>query len=93
MLCGANADFEQLASIARRAAVGASRRRFLRIRIPEQTGAMHRLLHALPETVNLDFQYGKIDDSPAYPVIGFDATRWPSRSCSKRSRTAASPSA
>ena len=75
VLCGANMDFEQLASIARRAAVGAARRRFLRIRIPEQAGAMHRLLHALPETVNIvDFQYGKIDSSLAFPVIGFDAT-------------------
>ncbi|WP_269526165.1 threonine ammonia-lyase, biosynthetic [Coraliomargarita parva] len=73
VLCGANMDFEQLATIARRAAVGAARRRFLRIAIPEQAGSMYRLLEALPDSVNIvDFQYGKTDASDANPVIGFD---------------------
>lgn len=75
VLCGANMDFEQLSNIARRAAVGASRRNYLRIGIPEKSGAMHRLLEALPDSVNIvDFQYGKTDTAQAYPVIGFDAT-------------------
>lgn len=73
VLCGANMDFEQLANISRRAAVGAARRRFLQIAIPEQPGAMFGLLEALPETVNIvDFQYGKTDTTKATPVIGFD---------------------
>ncbi|MGB0272475.1 MAG: threonine ammonia-lyase, biosynthetic [Opitutales bacterium] len=73
VLCGANMDFEQLATIARQAAVGASRRRYLRITIAEQSGAMHTLLESLPETVNIvDFQYGKTDSNEAHPVIGFD---------------------
>ena len=73
VLCGANMDFEQLANISRRAAVGAARRRFLQIGIPEQPGAMFGLLEALPETVNIvDFQYGKTDTAKATPVIGFD---------------------
>ena len=73
VLCGANMDFELLATIARRAAVGASRRRFLRIGIPEKPGAMYGLLEALPRTVNIvDFQYGKTDAAEATPVIGFD---------------------
>jgi threonine dehydratase len=73
VLCGANMDFEQLASIARRSAVGASRRRFLQIEIKEASGAMFALLNALPETVNIvDFQYGKTDAARATPVIGFD---------------------
>ncbi len=75
ILCGANMDFEQLASIARNSAVGAARRRYLKINIPEQAGAMSRLLEALPESVNIvDFQYGKIHATEASPVIGFDAT-------------------
>ncbi|MGB0415446.1 MAG: pyridoxal-phosphate dependent enzyme [Coraliomargarita sp.] len=75
VLCGANMDFEQLATIARRAAVGASRRSYLRVGIPEKSGAMHRLLDALPDSVNIvDFQYGKTDAAQAYPVIGFDAS-------------------
>lgn len=75
VLCGANMDFEQLASIARRAAVGAARRRFLQIEIQEVAGAMYGLLEALPETVNIvDFQYGKTDAAAATPVIGFDVS-------------------
>jgi threonine dehydratase len=73
VLCGANMDFEQLASIARRSAVGAARRRFLQIEIKEIPGAMYGLLEALPDTVNIvDFQYGKTDAVAATPVIGFD---------------------
>ena len=73
LLCGANMDFEQIASVARRAAVGAAHRRYLKIHIPENKGAMYALLNALPETVNIaDFQYGKIHASQAAPVIGFD---------------------
>ncbi|MFU8848726.1 MAG: pyridoxal-phosphate dependent enzyme [Opitutales bacterium] len=73
ILCGGNMDFEQLATVARRAAIGASRRRYLKIRIPEVNRAMFALLNSLPETVNIvDFQYGKIHPSEAAPVIGFD---------------------
>jgi threonine dehydratase len=73
ILCGANMDFEQLATIARRSAVGASRRRFLKIQIPEKAGAMYGLLESIPETVSIaDFQYGKTNARDAAPVIGFD---------------------
>ncbi len=75
ILCGANMDFEQLASIAGRCAVGAARRRYLKIQIPETSGAMYRLLEALPDTVNIvDFQYGKTHTTEAAPVIGFDVS-------------------
>ena len=75
VLCGANMDFEQLASIARRSAVGAARRRFLQIEISETPGAMYGLLEALPDTVNIvDFQYGKTNTEGATPVIGFDVS-------------------
>ena len=53
VVCGANAELEPLATISRRAAVGAARRRYLRIGIPEISGAMHRLLEALPDTVSI----------------------------------------
>ena len=75
ILCGANMDFEQLATIALRSAVGAARRRFLKIQIPEKAGAMYGLLKSMPDTVSItDFQYGKIDPSIAAPVIGFDVS-------------------
>lgn len=73
IVCGANVDFEQLANISRRAAVGATRRRYLKIEIPEKAGAMSSLLTALPDSVSImDFQYGKTDNEQAAPVIGFD---------------------
>ncbi|MFP4156000.1 MAG: pyridoxal-phosphate dependent enzyme [Opitutales bacterium] len=75
VLCGANMDFEQLASIAHHAAVGGARRRYLKINIPERPGAMYQLLETLPKSVNIvDFQYGKIHPTEASPVIGFDVT-------------------
>lgn len=73
IICGANMDFEQLALISQRAAVGASHRRFLQIMIDEKPGAMHTLLKGLPEKINIvDFQYGKTRPDRARPVIGFD---------------------
>lgn len=78
VLCGANMDFEQIASVAQRAAVGAARRRYLRIHIPETKGAMHALLDKLPDTINIvDFQYGKTDAKQAAPVIGFELEEMP----------------
>ena len=75
ILCGANMDFEQLATIARRSAVGASRRRFLKVQISEKAGAMYGLLESMPDTVSIaDFQYGKIHAADAAPVIGFDVS-------------------
>ena len=75
ILCGANMDFEQLATIALRSAVGAARRRFLKIQIPEKAGAMYSLLKSMPDTVSIaDFQYGKTDAAMAAPVIGFDVS-------------------
>ena len=75
ILCGANMDFEQLATIALRSAVGAARRRFLKIQIPEKAGAMYGLLKSMPDTVSItDFQYGKTDPAMAAPVIGFDVS-------------------
>ena len=75
ILCGANMDFEQLATIALRSAVGAARRRFLKIQIPEKAGAMYSLLKSMPDTVSIaDFQYGKSDTAMAAPVIGFNVS-------------------
>jgi threonine dehydratase len=75
ILCGSNVDFEQLATIARRSAVGAERRRFIKVQIPEKAGAMYGLLKALPKSVSItDFQYGKTHAKNAAPVIGFDVS-------------------
>ena len=75
VLCGANMDFELLATISQRAAIGAARRRHLRIQIAEEQGTMFALLDAIPDGVNIvDFQYGKTDPKRAYPAIGFEVS-------------------
>jgi len=75
ILCGANIDFEHLATVARRASFGSARRRFLKIEIPERPGAMLGLLEELPESVNIvEFQYGKTHPDRAAPVVGFEAS-------------------
>lgn len=75
ILCGANMDFEQLAIIARRSAVGAARRYSLRIQIPEKAGAMAQLLADLPQGTSIvDFQYGKTHAQNAAPIIGFETS-------------------
>ena len=55
--------------------MGAARRRFLKIQIPEKAGAMYSLLKSMPDTVSIaDFQYGKTDTAMASPVIGFNVS-------------------
>lgn len=73
IICGANIDFEQLASVARRSAVGATRRCFLQIEIPEKPGAMLALAKQLPASTNIvAFQYGKTQRLTAAPILGFE---------------------
>ena len=75
IICGANLDFEQLASIARRSAVGATRRCFLQIEIPESPGAMLALTQKLPASTNIvAFQYGKTQRQAAFPILGFEVS-------------------
>ncbi|MGJ3242837.1 MAG: pyridoxal-phosphate dependent enzyme [Opitutales bacterium] len=73
VLCGANMDFPQLAGLARSAAIGARRRRFYRLDLPERAGALLAVVDRLPEQANIvDFQYGKTDSTKAWPVIGVE---------------------
>ncbi|MBI1320566.1 MAG: threonine ammonia-lyase, biosynthetic [Candidatus Hydrogenedens sp.] len=75
VLCGANVDFDQLAWIARHAAIGAHRRRYYRFEMHETPGGLLQLLDTLLEGVNIiEVQYGKVDESTAWPVIGFEAS-------------------
>jgi threonine dehydratase len=75
IICGANLDFEQLANIARRSAVGATRRCFLQIEIPESPGAMLALSQQLPASTNIvAFQYGKTQRQVAFPILGFEVS-------------------
>ncbi len=76
VVCGANVDFAQLATIARHAGIGAARRRYLRFELGESAGAMLSLLQKHLAGFNIiEFQYGKVDLERGWPVIGFDASR------------------
>ncbi len=75
ILCGANMDFGQLAWIARHAGIGARNRRYYRFEIGEHSGTMLELMETVLEGINIiEFQYGKISEDVAYPVIGFEAS-------------------
>jgi threonine dehydratase len=75
IVCGANLDFGQLAWIARHAGIGAARRRYFRFEIGERPGAMLQLLETAMDGLNIiEFQYGKVHESRAWPVIGFEAS-------------------
>lgn len=75
ILCGANMDFNKLGLIANQSAIGAQRRKYLRFHLSEKSGSLLGLLDTIFSDVNVtEFQYGKISDNHAYPVIAFEAT-------------------
>lgn len=73
ILCGANMDFSQLAHIARRGG-GAGARKWIRFPMPEEQGALVRVLRGLPPKVDIfDVQYGKTGEMVSHPVLGLQA--------------------
>lgn len=74
VLCGANIDFLQLGLIAQSVGSASQASRTLRVRIPERPGAMLELLDSCFAGINIaDFQYGKSDESEAWPVFTITA--------------------
>lgn len=70
VISGANIDFLQLGLIAQSEGAANAVTRTLRVRIPEQTGTMLRLLDTCFEGLNIaDFQYGLHDTNDAWPVF------------------------
>ncbi len=71
ILCGANMDFHQLASISHAAGVGSSTERYFRFHIKEEPGELLRLLEQGLEGLNIiDFQYGKNHKHNSWPILG-----------------------
>ncbi len=71
VLCGANIDFNRLASIATDVGEGDSVRHYLRIKIPENSGTMLQLLDDAFDGVAIrSFQYGKNHTDTAWPLFG-----------------------
>ncbi|MDP4625077.1 MAG: pyridoxal-phosphate dependent enzyme [Akkermansiaceae bacterium] len=70
VLCGANVDFLQLGRIAQSEGSSTRNSRTLRVRIPEEPGTMLSLLdNCFSGTDITDFQYGKTDNSQAWPCF------------------------
>lgn len=75
VVCGANMDFGKLALISSQSAVGAHRRRYLRLHTSETHGSLLGMLEEHFADVNVsEFQYGKISDTHGHPVIAFEAS-------------------
>ena len=74
ILCGANMDFSKLRLISASAASGAHRQKFLCLPIREKQGGLLDLLEKHFDDVSISaFQYGKVSDTEAFPVIAFEA--------------------
>lgn len=73
-ICGANMDFSKLRVISTNSAIGANRQKFLRFTINEKNGSLLGMIQTYFSDINISaFQYGKIDESRAWPVIAFEA--------------------
>ncbi|MDA7979333.1 MAG: pyridoxal-phosphate dependent enzyme [Pirellulales bacterium] len=73
IITGANMDFTTLERIAQRAGIGRRTRKYYRFRIEERAGALLSVLDGLKDRANIvEFQYGKVDQHRACPVIGFE---------------------
>lgn len=88
VLTGANMDFSRLSWISKRAGVGFSGTRYLEIRLDERAGSMLEMLKAVSDLgINIvDFLYGKVDETAAYPVLGFAVDETSRKSLEERLR-------
>ena len=73
VLSGSNVDFMMLPKIAQRSQARWFERRYYAFEIDEKRGALIGLLDNFLANMNIiDFQYGKVADRQAYPVIGIE---------------------
>lgn len=75
VITGTNMDFSRLRLISANAAVGADRQRFLKFNINEKSGSLLKLIKTyLPDMNITAFQYGKVSNDDAFPVVAFEAS-------------------
>ena len=73
VLSGSNVDFMTFPQIAKRGQVEIPEERYFCFEIGEQPGALIGILDHFFGNMNIiDFQYGKVADDRAYPVIGIE---------------------
>ena len=76
ILSGSNVDFLMLPKIARRGQLNRPERRYVGFELGEKAGELAGLLQRFGNDVNIiDFQYGKVSDSVAYPIIGIEVSK------------------
>ena len=76
ILSGSNVDFMMLPKIARRGQLNRPERRYVGFKLGEKAGELSSLLERFGKVVNIiDFQYGKVSDSVAYPIIGVEVSK------------------
>ncbi|MAZ76641.1 MAG: pyridoxal-5'-phosphate-dependent protein [Micavibrio sp.] len=76
IICGANMDFNKLSIIARKSAVGAHKRRYYRLELPECEGSLLKTLETHFKDLNVsEFMYGKIHESQAWQTIAIDGKK------------------
>jgi threonine dehydratase len=76
ILCGANMDFSKLSLIAGKSAIGAHKRRYYRLELPEGKGSLLKTLEAHFADLNVsEFMYGKIHETDAWQTIAIDASK------------------
>ena len=76
VLSGSNVDFMMLPQIAKRGREDIPEERYFCFEIGEQPGQLIGVLDHFFSTMNIiDFQYGKVADEIAYPVIGIEVPR------------------
>jgi threonine dehydratase len=74
VISGTNMDFSKLRLIAAGATTGAHRQKFLCFEIGEKSGSLLDLIQTHFHDVNISaFQYGKVSNDDAFPVIAFEA--------------------
>lgn len=74
ILCGANMDFSKLSLIASKSAIGAHRRRYYRLELPEYKNTLLKVLEEHFKELNVsEFMYGKIHETKAWQTIAVDA--------------------
>ena len=76
ILSGSNVDFLMLPKIARRGQLNRPERRYVGFELGEKPGELASLLQRFGNDVNIiDFQYGKVSDSVAFPIIGIEVAK------------------
>lgn len=73
VLSGSNVDFMMLPKIARLGQINRPEQRYYAFEIAEQSGSLSSLLDNFLSNMNIiDFQYGKVANNKAVPVIGIE---------------------